>query len=61
VLLPAALLLALLGLQIFLGALTIWSFRAVAPTTLHVATGSLLLATSVVLAVRVHHVAGDPA
>jgi heme A synthase len=61
VLLPAAALLALLGLQIFLGALTIWSFRAVVPTTLHVATGSLLLATSVVLAVRVHHVVGEAA
>jgi heme A synthase len=56
-LLPAALLLALLGFQILLGALTIWSLRAVVPTTAHVATGSLLLATSVVLAVRVHYVA----
>lgn len=61
VLVPAALLLALLGLQVFLGALTIWSLRAVVPTTLHVATGSLLLATSLVLAVRVHHVAGEAA
>jgi cytochrome c oxidase assembly protein subunit 15 len=58
-LLPAALLIALLGLQIFLGALTIWSLRAVVPTTAHVAIGSLLFATSVVLAVRAHHVAGE--
>ena len=61
VLQPAAVLLALLGLQIFLGALTIWSLRAIVPTTLHVATGSLVLATSVVLAVRVHRVAGEVA
>ncbi len=61
VLFPAALLLALLGLQIFLGALTIWSLRAVVPTTAHVATGSLLFATSVVLAVRARHVAGEAA
>jgi cytochrome c oxidase assembly protein subunit 15 len=55
VLLPAALMLALLGLQVFLGALTIWSLRAVVPTTAHVATGSLLFASSVVLTVRTHH------
>ena len=50
--LPATLLLVLLGLQVFLGALTIWTLRAVVPTTAHVATGSLLFATAVVLAVR---------
>jgi cytochrome c oxidase assembly protein subunit 15 len=55
VLLPAALMLALLGLQVFLGALTIWSLRAVVPTTAHVATSSLLFASSVVLTVRTHH------
>jgi cytochrome c oxidase assembly protein subunit 15 len=54
-LLPAALMLALLGLQVLLGALTIWSLRAVVPTTAHVATGSLLFASSVVLTVRTHH------
>ena len=49
---PAAVLLALLGLQLFLGAVAIWTRRAVIPTTAHVATGALLFATSVMLAVR---------
>ncbi len=49
---PAAVLIALTGWQIFLGALTIWTWRAVTPTTAHVATGALVFATSVVLAVR---------
>ncbi len=51
---PAAVLVALLGWQIFLGALTIWTFRAVTPTTGHVATGALVFAASVLLAVRAH-------
>ena len=51
---PAAVLLALLGLQLFLGAATIWTRRAVIPTTAHVATGALIFATSVLLAVRAH-------
>ena len=49
---PAAILVALTGGQIFLGALTIWTWRAVTPTTAHVATGALVFATSVLLAVR---------
>src|SRR5262249_14244469 len=49
---PAAVLVALTGWQIFLGALTIWTWRAVTPTTAHVATGALVFATSVLLAVR---------
>jgi cytochrome c oxidase assembly protein subunit 15 len=49
---PALLLVVLAAWQFFLGALTIWTRRAVVPTTAHVATGALLLATSVVLAVR---------
>lgn len=49
---PALALVALLGFQIFLGALTIWSRKAVVPTTAHVATGALMLATSLVLALR---------
>jgi cytochrome c oxidase assembly protein subunit 15 len=43
---------ALLALQIGLGALTVWSHRAVIPTTAHVAVGAALLATSLTLAVR---------
>jgi cytochrome c oxidase assembly protein subunit 15 len=54
---PAALLLALTSWQIFLGALTIWTWRAVTPTTAHVATGALVFVTSVVLAVRTHRIA----
>jgi heme a synthase len=57
---PAALLLALLALQIFLGALTIWSLRAVVPTTAHVATGALLFATAVLLAVRTQRASAVP-
>ena len=57
---PATLLLALIGFQIFLGALTILTLRAVVPTTAHVATGALLLATSVLLTVRAHHALERP-
>lgn len=48
---PAVALVALLALQILLGALTIWKYRAVTPTTAHVVTGALLFATTVFLAV----------
>jgi cytochrome c oxidase assembly protein subunit 15 len=46
---------ALLAVQISLGALTVWSGRAVIPTTAHVAIGAALLAVSLTLAVRAHH------
>lgn len=49
---PALLLVALLAFQIFLGATTIWSRRAVIPTTLHLLTGALILVTTVVVALR---------
>jgi heme a synthase len=48
----AILLLVLLALQITLGALTIWSGRAVLPTTAHVAIGAAVLATSLALTIR---------
>jgi cytochrome c oxidase assembly protein subunit 15 len=51
---PAALLVAGLCLQVLLGAVTIWSAKAPLPTTAHVATGAFLLATSIVLTIRVH-------
>jgi cytochrome c oxidase assembly protein subunit 15 len=56
-------LLALVAFQVFLGALTIWTRRAVIPTTAHVATGALLLVTTVVLTLRAHRVfpSGDRA
>jgi len=51
---PAALLVALVAVQILLGALTVWKLKAVTPTTAHVATGALVFVTSVLLAVRTH-------
>jgi len=42
----------LVGLQITLGALTIWSARAVLPTTTHLVVGATLLATCLVLTLR---------
>jgi cytochrome c oxidase assembly protein subunit 15 len=49
---PALGAVALLVLQITLGALTIWSQRAVIPTTAHLAVGASLLATCLVIALR---------
>jgi heme A synthase len=47
-------LLVLLALQITLGALTVWSRRAVLPTTTHVAVGAAVLATSLMLTIRIY-------
>ena len=49
---PATVMLALVCIQLTLGAFTIWTAKAVAITTLHVATGALVLGTSFVLMVR---------
>jgi cytochrome c oxidase assembly protein subunit 15 len=49
---PASLLLALVAVQILLGATVIWTTKSVLPTTAHVATGASILATSVVLTLR---------
>lgn len=49
---PALLLLVLVAFQVFLGALTVWSRKAVVPTTLHLLTGALILVTTLVLALR---------
>jgi cytochrome c oxidase assembly protein subunit 15 len=49
---PAIGLLMLLAIQITLGALTIWSRRAVLPTTAHVAVGAAVLATAFTLTIR---------
>jgi len=51
---PALLLATLVVIQIALGATTVWTAKAVIPTTLHVLTGALVLATSLVLALRSH-------
>ncbi|MGH7898484.1 MAG: COX15/CtaA family protein, partial [Candidatus Binatia bacterium] len=53
---PALALLLLLALQIGLGASTIWTQKAVLPTTAHVAIGAAILATSVVLALRARRI-----
>ena len=49
---PALLLGVLLLLQLLLGALTIWTGRAVLPTTAHVAFGAAVLAVSLVVTLR---------
>jgi cytochrome c oxidase assembly protein subunit 15 len=49
---PALLLAGLVLLQLTLGALTIWTRRAVLQMTAHVAVGAAVLATSVVIALR---------
>lgn len=57
---PALALFALLMLQLTLGALTIWTQRAVTPMTAHVAIGAAVLATSVMLALRATQLVGHP-
>ena len=52
----AIFLLAVLGVQIFLGAQTIWSSRAPVVTTLHVAGGALTLAASLYLTLRAYRI-----
>ena len=49
---PALTMLILLIIQITLGALTVWTAKAVIPTTAHVATGALVLGTSLLLTLR---------
>jgi heme a synthase len=49
---PAEALIILLTAQICLGAITIWSERAVLPTTTHVAIGAAVLVTSLTLTIR---------
>jgi heme a synthase len=53
---PAILLASALALQIFLGAETVWSGKAVIPATLHVAVGATTLAASVILTLRTYRV-----
>ena len=51
---PAVFLLLLVSAQVTLGAWTVWSEKHIAVNTAHVATGALLLVTSVALGLRVH-------
>ena len=57
---PALGLFLLLTTQICLGAITIWSGRAVLPTTAHVAIGAAVLVTSLTLTLRAYHILGVP-
>ncbi|MFQ5700363.1 MAG: heme A synthase [Acidobacteriota bacterium] len=59
---PALLIIALVSVQITLGATVIWTGKAVLPTTSHVACGAGLLAASLVLALRAWAISGkEPA
>jgi cytochrome c oxidase assembly protein subunit 15 len=51
---PVMLLLALLTVQITLGALVVWSGKHFVVNSVHVATGAAILGTSVVLTLRAH-------
>ncbi len=55
---PAAGMLALVVVQLTLGALTVWTAKAVLPTTAHVLTGALLLGTSFLLTLRAYAMVG---
>ena len=57
---PAVLAAALVVTQITLGALTIWTRKAVLPTTAHVAVGAAILATTVMLAARARRAGAAP-
>ncbi len=57
---PATVLLHALALQIFLGAMTVWSGKSVVPTTLHVAGGAFILATSLYVTLIAHRVLLPP-
>ena len=51
---PAMTMLVLVCIQLTLGALTVWTAKAVTPTTAHVATGALVLGTSLLLTLRAY-------
>jgi cytochrome c oxidase assembly protein subunit 15 len=51
---PALVTMWLVVLQVGLGALTIWTRRAIVPTSAHVVVGATVLATALVLALRAH-------
>jgi cytochrome c oxidase assembly protein subunit 15 len=58
---PATVMFSLLWLQLTLGASTVWSSKAVLITTAHVATGALVLGTSVLLTLRAWMMIPKPA
>jgi heme a synthase len=57
---PALPMFILLVAQICLGAIAIWSGRAVIPTTSHVAVGAAVLATSLTLTIHAYRILGVP-
>ncbi len=60
---PATLLLVLLAVQVTLGAYVIWTAKHFIVNSAHVATGALVLGTSLVLTLRAHRLrfGGEPA
>jgi heme a synthase len=56
---PALTMLLLTAVQITLGALTVWTSKAVTPTTAHVAVGALVLGTSLLLTLRAYGMVAD--
>ncbi|HEY2379804.1 MAG TPA: COX15/CtaA family protein [Terriglobia bacterium] len=55
---PALTMLVLVAVQLTLGAITIWTAKAVVPTTAHVLTGALILGTSFLLTLRAYAMSG---
>jgi cytochrome c oxidase assembly protein subunit 15 len=51
---PALTMLVLLTVQLALGGITVWTAKAVLPTTAHVLTGALVLGTSFLLTLRAY-------
>ena len=51
---PVLAMMVLLGIQLTLGALTVWTAKGVLPTTAHVLTGALVLGTSFLLTLRAY-------
>src|SRR5207302_9935288 len=58
---PALVMLALVAIQVTLGALTVWMAKAVLPTTAHVLTGALILGASFLLTLRAYVMVGQSA
>ena len=56
---PAAITLILVGIQLALGAFTVWTEKSVIVTTAHVANGALILGTSLLLTLRAYGMAAN--
>src|SRR4029079_4952995 len=51
---PALVMMVLVVVQVTLGAITVWTSKAVTPTHVHVLTGALVLGTSFLLTLRAY-------